>query len=115
MMRKSWLAVSLAVLAIPSFLWAAKPVATADKAPPAPAVDLFEAMKSGDIDVKLIPKDSTTGVVTITNKTKKPLTIKLKGFKEKSLEVDPKKDVDVSVELKPHRGGARPGRGELEF
>jgi serine/threonine protein kinase len=43
------------------------------------------------------------------------LTFKLKGFKEKSLEVDPKKDVDVSVELKPHRGGARPGRGELEF
>lgn len=43
------------------------------------------------------------------------LTFKLKGFREKSVEVDAKKDVDVSVELKPLGGKARPGRGELEF
>jgi hypothetical protein len=38
---------------------------------------MFDAMKAGDIDVKLFLKDSTGGTVTITNKTKKPLTIKL--------------------------------------
>jgi hypothetical protein len=45
--------------------------------PAAIAVDLFDAMKSGDIEVKLILKDSTGGNVTIANKTDKPLTIKL--------------------------------------
>ncbi len=40
-------------------------------------VELFAAAAKGDIEVKLIPKDSTTGQVIITNKTKKPLTIQL--------------------------------------
>lgn len=43
------------------------------------------------------------------------VTFKLKGFRDKSVKVKPKEDVDVSVELKPVAGGARPGRGELEF
>jgi hypothetical protein len=41
------------------------------------AVDVFDAMKAGDIDVRLIPKDSTGGVVLVKNKSKKPLTIKM--------------------------------------
>ena len=43
----------------------------------AETVELFAAAARGDIEVKLIPKDSTTGQVIITNKTKKPLTIQL--------------------------------------
>ena len=44
---------------------------------PANQVELFAAIEAGEIDVKLIPKDSTTGIVMIENKTKKPLTIQL--------------------------------------
>ncbi|HEV7225295.1 MAG TPA: hypothetical protein VGN42_21495 [Pirellulales bacterium] len=40
-------------------------------------VNLFDAMKAGQIEVKLIPKDSTQGRVFIQNKTKKPLNVKL--------------------------------------
>jgi hypothetical protein len=41
------------------------------------AVDLFEAIKSKDVEVKLIPKDATEARVMIANKTKKPLTVRL--------------------------------------
>lgn len=64
------------VLCLPLFAIAASPKKPAAKAP-AQTVDLFDAMKSGDIEVKLIAKDSTEGNVTIKNKTDKPLTIKL--------------------------------------
>jgi hypothetical protein len=40
-------------------------------------VELFEAMKSGEIEVRVIAKDSTTGNVLIRNKSDKPLSIKL--------------------------------------
>lgn len=40
-------------------------------------VDLFEAMDEGEIAIKFIPKDSTQARVMITNKTKKPLNVKL--------------------------------------
>jgi hypothetical protein len=40
-------------------------------------VNMFEAMEAGQIEVKLIPKDSTQGRVFIQNKTKKPLNVKL--------------------------------------
>ncbi len=50
--------------------------AAAAKAP-ADQVELFAAIKAGDIEVKLGPKDSTTGIAMITNKTKKPLSIQL--------------------------------------
>jgi hypothetical protein len=46
-------------------------------AAPAEVVDLFAAAEKGDIEVRLIPKDSTTGTVTIKNNTDRPLTIKL--------------------------------------
>jgi hypothetical protein len=40
-------------------------------------VELFSAMEKGQIDVKLLPKDSTQCRIFITNKTDKPLSIKL--------------------------------------
>jgi hypothetical protein len=40
-------------------------------------VDLFEAVKAGDIVVKVIPKDVKEANILIENKTKQPLTIKL--------------------------------------
>lgn len=40
-------------------------------------VEMFAAMKSGDIEVQLIFKDAKSGNVIITNKTKKPLSVKL--------------------------------------
>jgi hypothetical protein len=40
-------------------------------------VELFAAMESGDIDVKLIPKDSKQSTVLIENKLNTPLRIKL--------------------------------------
>ena len=40
-------------------------------------VEMFGAIDKGDIDVKLIPKDSTECRVLIRNKTDKPLNVKL--------------------------------------
>jgi len=45
--------------------------------PTAETVEMFAAMKSGDIDVKLVCRDSRGGNVLITNNTKKPLKIAL--------------------------------------
>lgn len=45
--------------------------------PQAELTELFAAAAKGDIEIKLIVKDSTTGQVIITNKTNKPLTIQL--------------------------------------
>ncbi len=40
-------------------------------------VELFAAMESGEIDVKLIANDSTSAQVLIENKTQQPLNVKL--------------------------------------
>jgi hypothetical protein len=40
-------------------------------------VEMFEAIKKGDINVKLIPKDSTQCRILIENKTDEPLNVKL--------------------------------------
>ena len=40
-------------------------------------VELFSAVEEGQLDVKLIPKDSTRCRVLITNKTHKPLNVRL--------------------------------------
>jgi hypothetical protein len=40
-------------------------------------IDLFAGMKSGEIEVKLIPKDATQANVLIENKTDQPVTIRL--------------------------------------
>jgi hypothetical protein len=47
---------------------------------PSPAsrtVEMFAAIEAQEIDVKLIPKDSTQSKVIIKNNTKKPLSVKL--------------------------------------
>lgn len=49
----------------------------AAKKPQAETVEMFAAIKSGEIEVKVFAKDSTGGNVLIKNKTNKPLTIKL--------------------------------------
>lgn len=40
-------------------------------------VELFEGLKTGQLEAQLIPKDSTQARVLVTNKTKKPLNVKL--------------------------------------
>ena len=63
-------------LVLPLAALAATPAKPSQKEA-AQVVGLFEGMESGDLQVKLIPKDSTEGTVTIRNKTDKPLSIKL--------------------------------------
>ena len=46
-------------------------------AEPIEAVEMFEAIKDGKIEVQLIPKDATQASVVIRNKGDKPLNIKL--------------------------------------
>ncbi len=41
------------------------------------AVELFEAMRAGEIEVRVLAKDAAEGKVLIKNLTKKPLSIKL--------------------------------------
>jgi hypothetical protein len=52
---------------------AAPEVAASSKTP----VDLFDAMKSGDIEVKFIAKNSRDGQLLVKNTTDQPLTVKL--------------------------------------
>lgn len=76
--RKSryWILFSI-VLAIPLVAMAASPASKSVSKRPATSVGLFEGMESGDLEVKVIPKDSKEGTITIRNKSGKPLTIKL--------------------------------------
>jgi len=64
--------------------WAAAEVQAAKKAkgkradrPAATTVEMFAAIESGELKVKLIPKDSTQATVLFTNNTDKPLNVKL--------------------------------------
>ena len=45
--------------------------------PNAKQVELFEAMKDGSVEAKMIPKDSLGGNLLITNKTNEPLTVQI--------------------------------------
>lgn len=75
---------------------------TKAKAADSEEVEMFDAIKRGDIEVKLIPKDSTTGTVTIKNNTKKPLSIKLP---------DAFAGVPVNAQLGGFGGGGIGGQG----
>ena len=71
----AWLGLLAAVvLALQVPLAAKTPAVPPDSAG---AVDLFQAIDQGQIDVKVIPKDSSQLRVIIENKTDKPLTVKL--------------------------------------
>lgn len=59
----------LALLLLPSLLLSAEPAGE--------TVEMFDAIKAKTIEVKFIPKDSKQATVLITNKTDKPLNVKL--------------------------------------
>lgn len=44
---------------------------------PRETVEMFAAIEAGEIEVQLVPKDAKQATVVITNKSKKPLSIKL--------------------------------------
>jgi hypothetical protein len=69
----------LALLVLPAVLLSAerRAVKSAADVQPAATVEMFAAMKSRDIDVKLIPKDDTESRVIIKNNTQKALSVKL--------------------------------------
>jgi hypothetical protein len=73
---RHWTLVAV-VIAVPLAAIAATPANKPAAKEPAVSIGLFEAMESGDLEVKLIPKDSTEGTITIKNKTGKPVTVKL--------------------------------------
>jgi hypothetical protein len=72
--------VIVALLALPLALSAAERVsknAAAGGGEPAQTVEMFAAIKSQEIEVSFVPKDSSEARVVIRNKTKKPLNVKL--------------------------------------
>ena len=71
-----WTALAL-VIASPLLVSGATPKSKAKIAAAAPAVGLFEGVAAGDLEVAIIPKDSTEGTIIVKNKTNKPLTIKM--------------------------------------
>ncbi len=80
MIRVSWkpcwmLAVTLVLL--PALAMAAKQPKYGEFNPEHQSVEMFAAINQGDIDVRIIPKDSTECQVLIENKTDKPLNVKL--------------------------------------
>jgi hypothetical protein len=81
-MHCAWLmAVGSCLLALPG----AAAETAAEKAKSAPAVpqpaaeqvEMFQAMEQGQLEVRLIPKDSTQATVIFKNKTRRPLTVAL--------------------------------------
>ncbi|MEX0819292.1 MAG: hypothetical protein WD070_06855, partial [Pirellulaceae bacterium] len=68
--------VSLTALAMPAVLLAEKRTEKSPDTEVIRKVGLFEAMDSGEVEVRFIPKDATEANVLIENKTDKPLTIK---------------------------------------
>jgi hypothetical protein len=77
----SRLAVAAALVLLPTLLLAADRRARAPKPgeynPQNTTVEMFSAIEKGDIEVTLIPKDSTQARIMIANKTNKPLNVQL--------------------------------------
>src|SRR5262245_44781235 len=79
---RSRLACSLAMTAITVGVLtiavsAAEPKKSVTSTAKADEVEMFAAIKRGDIEVKLVAKDDTEASVLIKNKTKRPLNVKL--------------------------------------
>ncbi|MBN1910550.1 MAG: hypothetical protein JW818_12470 [Pirellulales bacterium] len=70
--RMWWLPCMAALLLAPTAAMANKQAKVQPK-----QVEMFKAIEAGQIEVKLIPKDSTETRVAIINKTKEPLSVKL--------------------------------------
>ena len=108
--RRSLITVSLvACLLVPATLFAAerqKRMKPKEYNPADKTVEMFEAIKANQIEVKLIPKDATTSRVLVKNKTDQPLNIQM-----------PEAFVGVPVVTKQFggggfgRGGGRGGMG----
>lgn len=72
------LSIGLAVVALGSVTWLAQAVERKGNTKPAPQpLELFAAMKNGDIDVKFIAKNDSAGQLIVKNKTKQPVSIQL--------------------------------------
>jgi hypothetical protein len=67
----------LLIAALPLSAWGEAPATKRTAKEPPRTVELFPGMESGDIEVKVIPKDATEGTVLIKNTTDKPLTVQL--------------------------------------
>jgi hypothetical protein len=95
---------ALVLALLPGLVWAVdrpgKTVADGSSRSEGQSVEMFQAIEQGQIDVKLIPKDSKQCNVLIENKTKTPLTIKL-----------PDAFAAVPVLAQRGGGGARGGAG----
>ncbi len=75
--RTMLFALLAAVVCAPSALNAANKSYSSEAAPEHESVGMFEAMKSGDIEVEFIGIDATKATVIFKNKSDKPLAIKL--------------------------------------
>lgn len=64
-------------LAVPAFAADGRPLKPGEFNPADGTVDLFEGVKNGQLEVKMIHKDVAQGKVFIANKTDKPLNVKL--------------------------------------
>jgi len=69
-----WTLVSVVVLGVANGALASSPTQTPASTQ---AVEMFQAIRAGQIEVKFIPKDAREASVLIKNKTDKPLTVKL--------------------------------------
>ena len=94
----SGIVLTVAVLMIPAFAIGADLSGQAAASADTQTVDVFSAMKDGQINVQLIFKDSTQGDLLIKNKTDKPLNVKLP-------------DVFAGVPVLAQAMGAGGGRG----
>jgi hypothetical protein len=63
--------------AIPLVCLGAGPATKPAQKEPAAQVGLFEGMEAGNIEVEVVPKDSTEATIIVKNKTGRPLTIKM--------------------------------------
>lgn len=61
-------------LALTSTAWSAEAKTAAAQRE---TVEMFAAIKAGDIEVLVVPKDAKQATVVVTNKTKKPLSVKM--------------------------------------
>lgn len=75
--RRLALAILLTLAAASPSLAAERLALGAQSKTPGEQVEMFAAMKAGDLDVKVIPKDDTELRVMIKNNSKKPLSVKL--------------------------------------
>ena len=78
--RSSWLA-GVVVVGVVTTLATAAPLQKKSKPgefnPANATIEMFQGINAGDLEVKVIPKDSTECRVFIKNKTDKPLNVKL--------------------------------------